>query len=81
MAIFAFVANLPLIQVLLVLQTVNAAMLPILLVFMILLINNRRLMGRFANSRLLNSLAWTTTVVIVILVLVLLLHSFFGITP
>ena len=79
MALFAFASNLPLIQVLLVLQNVNAAMLPILLVFMILLVNKRRLMGRFANTLVFNVLSWTTVVVITLLVIVLLLHSFLGI--
>jgi len=79
MTLFAFASNLPLIQVLLVLQNVNAAMLPILLVFMILLVNKRRLMGTFANTPVFNVLSWTTVVVITILVIVLLLHSFLGI--
>src|SRR5260370_20339452 len=42
--VISLIPGLPFIQVLIVLQDVNAAMLPILLVFIILLVTNRRLM-------------------------------------
>jgi Mn2+/Fe2+ NRAMP family transporter len=70
---------LPFIQVLIVLQDVNAAMLPILLVFIILLVNNRRLMGRRANGRITNILSWVTIVTITVLVVVWLLNALFGV--
>jgi Mn2+/Fe2+ NRAMP family transporter len=69
-----------LVLVLLLLQDLNAAMLPILLVFIILLVNNRRLMGRRVNSLVRNIIAWATVVVISVLVVLLLLNSLFGIT-
>jgi Mn2+/Fe2+ NRAMP family transporter len=58
---------------------VNAAMLPILLVFIILLVNNRRLMGRHANGRIINILSWVTIVTITVLVVVWLLNALFGV--
>lgn len=69
-----------LVQVLLLLQDLNAAMLPILLVFIILLVNNRRLMGQRVNSLVRNIIAWATVIVISVLVMLLLLNSLFGIT-
>src|SRR6266487_3885668 len=68
-----------LVQVLLILQDVNAAMSPILLTFIVLLVNNRRLMGRHVNGPVRNVIAWATVVVISLLVVLLLLSSFFHI--
>ncbi len=78
--IIALIPGLPFIQVLVVLQDLNAAMLPILLVFIILLVNNRRLMGRRRNSTGLNILAWITTISITALVILWLLSTVFNVT-
>lgn len=75
----ALIPNLPIIQVLVVLQDLNAAMLPILLIFIILLINNRRLMGKRVNGLVRNIISWATVVVITILIVLLLLHAMFNI--
>jgi Mn2+/Fe2+ NRAMP family transporter len=52
-----------LIQIILNAQIVNCALLPIILVLMLLLINRRRVMGKYRNSLVLNMIAWTTVVV------------------
>lgn len=78
--LITLIPGLPIIQVLIVLQDLNAAMLPILLVFIILLVNNRRLMGRFVNGLVFNIIAWTTVILIAILVILLLLSAIFGLT-
>jgi NRAMP (natural resistance-associated macrophage protein)-like metal ion transporter len=75
--IIALIPNLPIIQVLIILQNINAAMLPILLVFIILLVNNRRLMGRRVNGPAFNIISWATVVVITILIVLLLLNTIF----
>ena len=69
-----------LVQVLLILQDLNAAMSPILLTFIVLLVNNRRLMGRRVNSPVRNLIAWATVVVIALLVVLLLVSSILHIT-
>jgi Mn2+/Fe2+ NRAMP family transporter len=48
-------------------QVINGAVLPLVLVFMLLLINKRELMGRYVNSRFFNVVAWATTVILVAL--------------
>jgi Mn2+/Fe2+ NRAMP family transporter len=78
--LITLIPGLPIIQVLIVLQDLNAAMLPILLVFIILLVNNRRLMGRHVNGIIFNIISWTTVVVISILIVLLLLSTIFGVT-
>ena len=55
---------------------VGGVLLPIILVLMLLLVNDRRLMGDYATSRIYNAIAWTTTVVIVLLSLTLLVTTF-----
>jgi NRAMP (natural resistance-associated macrophage protein)-like metal ion transporter len=72
------IPGLPIIQVLIILQDINAAMLPILLVFVILLVNNRRLMGRRVNGPIFNVLSWATTIFISALVVLWLLNAVFG---
>lgn len=56
--------NLPLVQVSILSQVINGAVLPFVLVFMILLINKRELMGEYINSRWFNVAAWSTTGVV-----------------
>src|SRR6266849_4655061 len=78
--LITLIPGLPFIKVLIVLQDLNAAMLPILLVFIILLVNNRRLMGRYVNKLSFNIISWITVVVITILIALLLLSAIFHIT-
>lgn len=61
-----------LIGVMLVSQVVNGVMLPFLLIFMMIIVNDRRIMGEHANGRGLNVVAWTTIVVVIGLTVVLL---------
>lgn len=77
--VISLIPGLPFIQVLIVLQNVNAAMLPILLVLIILLVNNHRLMGRRANGLITNILSWVMIVTITVLVIVWLLNALFGV--
>ena len=50
------------VQLLLVVQVVNGVLLPVLLVFIIRLVNKRAVMGRYTNGRGHNAVAWTTVV-------------------
>jgi len=61
------IPNFPLIKITILSQVVNGAVLPLVLVFMLLLINKRELMGRHTNSRLFNVIAWVSTVIIVVM--------------
>ncbi len=51
-------------------QVLNGMLLPIVLVLMLLLINNKRLMGRWTNSRTFNVIAWATAIIVGLLTLV-----------
>ena len=74
-AVVALIPDLPVIQLLVAIQTLNGILLPIILIFMLRLINDRRLVGDLANSRLYNALAGTTTVVLIGLVALLLANT------
>jgi Mn2+/Fe2+ NRAMP family transporter len=60
--LIALIPGLPIISVLINLQILNAILLPVLLLFILRLVNNRRLMGRYANGRVYNLIAWATTI-------------------
>jgi NRAMP (natural resistance-associated macrophage protein)-like metal ion transporter len=57
--------GLPLVKISILSQVVNGAVLPFVLIFMLLLINKRELMGEWTNRPLFNAIAWTTTVVMI----------------
>lgn len=71
-AVVALVPGLPLIQLLIVVQVVNAILLPILLVFILRLVNDRRIMGKHVNGPVQNVIAWGTTLVLTGLCLILI---------
>jgi len=45
-------------------QVLNGIVLPFVLIFMLLLINKKELMGEYVNSHLFNAVAWGTTVLV-----------------
>lgn len=57
----------PLIQIMVVSQVLNGMLLPVVLVFMLLLINNKKLMGSHVNGKLYNYLSWGLTIIMTIL--------------
>lgn len=57
-------------------QTLNGLLLPVILVVMLILINDRRLMGKFVNGRVFNLLAWITVAILILLALILVTISF-----
>ncbi len=59
------IPGLPLVKIAVLSQVVNGVVLPFVLIFMLLLINKKELMGKYVNSRLFNVVAWVTTVVMI----------------
>src|ERR1051325_11163626 len=72
--------NFPLFQMILWSQVLNGVLLPFVLIFMILLINNKRLMNEWTNSRLANAVSWATVIVMIGLTLALVGTSIRGMT-
>jgi Mn2+/Fe2+ NRAMP family transporter len=59
------IPGLPLIKIAVFSQVVNGAVLPFVLIFMLLLINKKELMGEFVNKLTFNVIAWATTVIMI----------------
>lgn len=59
--------GIPLVKIILYSQVVNGILLPFLLIFMLILINKKELMGEYRNSKIVNAMAWSTSVILIIL--------------
>ena len=66
------IPNIKLIPIMLISQATNGILLPFVLIFMLKLVNNKRLMGSYTNSRLYNFFAVLTIIIMVGLSLALL---------
>lgn len=76
-AMIVLVPTIPLIAVMWMSQVVNGVMLPFVLVFMLMLINKKDLMGDYVNGRAFNWIAWVTTITMVALTVLFVLSMFF----
>jgi NRAMP (natural resistance-associated macrophage protein)-like metal ion transporter len=61
------IPNLPLVKISILSQVVNGIAVPPVLIFMLLLVNKKELMGQYVNSKTYNAIAWVTTVVMTVL--------------
>src|SRR5579871_219804 len=59
------IPGLPLVKIAVLSQVVNGVVLPFVLIFMLLLINKKDLMGEYVNTRTFNVIAWGTTVIMI----------------
>jgi len=73
---FIMFPKLNLIMVMLLSQAANSVFLPFVLVFMLLLINDKHLMGEYRNSKFFNIVAWGTTIILIALTAALLVTMF-----
>jgi len=71
-AIVALIPGIPQIKLLIFTQSINGLLLPVILVAIVLLANNREIMGDYKNSFLFNCLAWLITIVVSLLSLLLI---------
>ncbi|AFM40498.1 Mn2+/Fe2_ transporter, NRAMP family [Desulfosporosinus acidiphilus SJ4] len=74
-ALIILIPNAPLVLIMLWSQVINGVLLPFVLVFMLVLINKKRIMGDYTNSKFFNGVAWSTTAVMVTLTLLLVVTS------
>ena len=75
-AAVAVVPGLPLVSVILLAQSLNGILLPVILVFTLLMINNPRVMGEHVNGPVRNVVAWGFSGVLMCLSVVLVLSPF-----
>ena len=63
----------PLIMIMFLSQTINGMLLPVILIIMLKLVNDKELMGEYVNSKRMNMITWITTAVLIVLTALLLL--------
>ena len=76
-ALIILIPRAPLIAIMYLSQVVNGAVLPFVLVFMLRLINNRRIMGSHVNGPVFNIIAWITVVIMILLTLLMTFDQLF----
>jgi len=72
------IPNFPMVKIAILSQVLNGVLLPVVLIFMLRLINKHELMGKYTNSLWFNAVAWTTAVIVIGLSLVLMGNTLFG---
>jgi len=69
--------DMPLITIMFYSQVINGAILPIILIFMLLLINDKRIMGEYVNGPVMNVICWLTVAVLTLLSFTMLAFALF----
>jgi NRAMP (natural resistance-associated macrophage protein)-like metal ion transporter len=77
-AAVVLIPNFPLVKFSILSQVLNGILLPLVLVFMLKLINKHELMGKYTNSRWFNVIAWTTAIIVTALSLILVWNTVHG---
>ncbi|MEK7392178.1 MAG: Nramp family divalent metal transporter [Fibrobacterota bacterium] len=72
------IPGIPLIRISLISQVINGLLLPIILVCMMLLVNDKEIMGKYVNGKFSNVVGWTTVGTLAILSLFLVGSTIFG---
>jgi len=75
-AFFILLPGAPLVFLMVFSAVVNGLLLPFVLVYAISLVNNKRLMGEYVNSKSYNYISWGTIIAIIILTVVLVATTF-----
>ena len=66
--------NFPLIPIMYFSQVINGIVLPFILIFMLLLINDKKLMMNHTNGPIFNVISWTASIIMIIFTIVLLIQ-------
>jgi len=74
-ATVAMMPGLSLIRVLIVTQVINGVLLPVILIAVLKLVNNRELMGAHVNGPLYNIAAWLTTIIVSVLSILVIVST------
>ncbi|MGB9068015.1 MAG: Nramp family divalent metal transporter [Candidatus Acidiferrales bacterium] len=72
------IPKVPLLKILVLSQVANGVWLPVVLIFILLLINRRDLMGKHVNTLAFNIIAWASSIIMIALTLILMYVSIFN---
>ncbi|AEE95849.1 Nramp family divalent metal transporter [Mahella australiensis] len=65
-----------LVHIMLIAQVINGILVPVILIYMLKLTNNRRLMGEYVNSAIYNTIAWITVIFTIALTVLMFVFMF-----
>jgi NRAMP (natural resistance-associated macrophage protein)-like metal ion transporter len=77
-AAIVLIPNFPLVKFSILSQVLNGVLLPLVLVFMLKLINKHDLMGKYTNKPWFNVIAWTTVIIVTSLSFILVWNTLHG---
>ena len=77
-AAVVLIPNFPLVTFIILSQVLNGVLLPVVLIFMLRLINKHELMGKHTNSHWFNVVAWVTAAIVILLSLMLMWNTIHG---
>lgn len=72
------IPDIPLINLMIASQIINGLALPIILVCILLLVNNKKIMGGYTNPAWLNAVTWASSVLIILISLVMVGNTLLG---
>lgn len=77
-ALIILIPKAPLVLLMVLSSVLNGIILPFILIFAVLLVNNRNIMGEYVNSKEYNYIAWGTVVVMISLTIALFITMFYS---
>ncbi len=77
-ALAVLIPGVPLVRLILLSQVINGVILAAILVYMMILINEKRIMGRYINGPVINMIAGATVLLLIVLVALLVVSSLPG---
>jgi len=75
-ALLVLIPGAPLVTLMVLSSVLNGILLPFVLLYAIALVNNRKIMGDFVNSRRHNVVSWATVIILIVLTAALLMMTF-----
>ena len=75
-ALIVLIPGAPLVSLMIMSSVLNGILLPFVLVFILFLINNRKIMGDYVNSKNHNIVSWVTVITLIILTFTLIVMTF-----
>jgi Mn2+/Fe2+ NRAMP family transporter len=73
---FILIPKAPLILIMLLSQVVNGVLLPFILIFILILINKKKLMGNYINGRVFNWISWASVGLLIVINAMLVWSTF-----
>jgi NRAMP (natural resistance-associated macrophage protein)-like metal ion transporter len=77
-AAVVLIPNFPMVQIAVLSQVLNGVLLPVIMIFMLKLIEKKDLMGKYTNSHWFNFIAWATALIVIAMSLVMLWNQVHG---